>query len=42
MNKRIKKIIIYSLLIIIFFLGIWIERFGVDKKILNKFNNLID
>ena len=42
MNKRIKKIIIYSLLIIIFFLGIWTERFGVDKKILNKFNNLID
>jgi|TARA_B110000211_G_scaffold48413_1_gene52499 hypothetical protein len=42
MNIRIKKIIIYSLLIIIFFLGIWTERFGVDKKILNKFNNLID
>jgi hypothetical protein len=39
-NKR--KLLLYFSIVLIFFLGIWTERFGVDDKVSKKINNLID
>lgn len=41
-SKQKKKIIIFLTVLLIFFSGIWTERFDVDKKISIKFKNLID
>ncbi len=41
-NKLKNKSILILFILFIFFLGIWTERFDIDKKASNKFKNLID
>lgn len=42
MIKSKSKIIIFFLVLLIFFSGIWVERFGVDNKILSIIKNSSD